>query len=289
MNGPGFNRMNMKMKDQYQKFFSRQNEINTWDSVYDRDDFVGDIYRQRLSKTLAWVDIFARAENSRLLDAGCGAGHLIHEAIKKGYDIIGMDYSYGMLINTKSLVNRNEKNNTKLCQGDVESVPFNDSSFDIVTCLGVIPYLPSEKKVLSEFARVLKPGGILIFSTMNKARLARYMDLPLWSKKLVLKILRSIARWRMSAKINNNSEAKSQFIPSKSHFIPSMCKSLKLAGFTVCKYETIPLDSLTFFGKEISNQKVSKETTLFFEKFSNVPLVGSFGGMCIFTAKKNAV
>jgi hypothetical protein len=75
--------------------------------------------------------------------------------------------------------------------------------------------------------------------------------------------------------------------PYKTWFIPKFKRSLELAGFTVPEYKTVPLRILTFNGKEVFPPKMAEKITLFFERFLNVPIIGSFGGMCVFRANKN--
>jgi ubiquinone/menaquinone biosynthesis C-methylase UbiE len=271
------------MKKPFQKLFADPSKIEYWESVYDRQDFYGDCIRQRMSKALSWLDGLRLSENSSILDAGCGAGRLAHEAAKRGYHVFGMDYSYGMLVKASSFCNREDRHNVKPFQGDIESVPLQDSSFDVIICLGVISYLKSEEEALLELARILKPGGVLVLSITNKARLVSRMDLPLLLKNRVQKILTSAsASWKKSAGIDN--------VPRLTTYsIPNIQKSLELAGFTVLEYGTIPLELLTLFGREVLPRKTAIKIILFFEQFSNIPIIGSFGGMCMFKAKKNSL
>jgi len=270
------------MKKLFQKLFTDPSKIEYWESVYDQQDFYADCIWQRMSKALSWLDDLRLFGSSRILDAGCGAGKLAHEAAKRGYHVFGMDYSYGMLVKVSSTRNREGQHNAIPFQGDIESVPLENSSLDVIICLGVISYLKSEEEALRELVRILKPGGVLVLSITNKARLISRMDLPLLLKNMVQKMLnRASASWKKSAGINNAPRLTT-------YSIPSIQKSLELAGFTVLEYETIPLELLTFFGREVLPRKMAIKITLFFEQFSNIPIIGSFGGMCMFKAKKNS-
>lgn len=276
-------RMNVEgqrsMKANFQNLFSQQNKVQYWTSIYHLNDFAGDCLRQRMSRALSWIGAFAVNRDLQILDAGCGAGILVHEAVNKGYKIIGMDYSYSMLKNAKGPLNHEGDACLKLCQGDVESLPYTDSIFDAVISLGVIPFLPSENKAINEFNRVLKPDGILILSIVNRASLVRYMDLPVLLKKIILKIIRRRIAHKKNA--GNNT-----YIASKSHFIPHICMTLKQSGFALCEYETIPLELPTFLGRELFGHWMAIRIALLFEKFSHLPFVGSFGYMCIIKAQK---
>ena len=51
------------------------------------------------------------------------------------------------------------RNNVDLVEGEAESLPFPDESFDVIVSNGVIDLIPDKDAVLSEMFRVLKPGG----------------------------------------------------------------------------------------------------------------------------------
>jgi len=51
---------------------------------------------------------------------------------------------------------------SEIRQADVESLPFNDRSFDFVLCIEVLRYLPDPEPCIREMARVLKPGGVCL-------------------------------------------------------------------------------------------------------------------------------
>lgn len=271
------------MKKNLQLQFNDQSNIDYWESIYDQQNFNGDCYRQRMDTVLSWLEGLSLSKNLKILDVGCGAGRFTQEAVKRGYTVLGMDYSYGMLMNANKICSRLDDLNISFLQGDIESFPLKDSSFDVIVCLGVIAYLKSEGIALHELARILKPNGVLAISIVNKARLANRLDLPLLLMSLLKKILRGITTlWKRGA---DNPDADSL----TTYLIPKFRNSLELAGFTVLENHTVPWKLLTFLGKDILPQKIAKKITMFFERFSNIPFIGSFGGMCIFKAKKNLV
>ena len=59
---------------------------------------------------------------------------------------------------------------------DVHALPFQAHTFDLVVAIGVIPWLHSERVALQEMQRVLKPGGYLLVTADNNARLNRILD-----------------------------------------------------------------------------------------------------------------
>ena len=288
-----------KVKEHSREFFSHEVEVERWESVYDRQDFRGFCYRARMNQTLSWLDASSLSRDSMTLDAGCGAGIVTREVAKRGHQVVGIDYSYDMIEKAHSICNTDGNLRVNFSQVDVESLPFKDSSFDMIVCLGVVTYLESEEKVLHEFSRVLKPGGVLILSSLNKAHLVIYLDLPILvgdilntlvkfaritlKKILGTRIATRIAIWRKRTEIKEASPVYQRY------FTPKLITSLELQGFSVLEYTTVPLGLLTFFGRTIPPQKVNMKMTMFLERFLNVPLIGPLGGMCIFRVTKSPI
>lgn len=98
-----------------------------------------------------------------VLDAGCHIGDYIFEFVKKGANhAVGIDLSEQCIDVAQS---KKENDRCSFFQGDIRNLcQFKDSTFDIITCVGTIIYLPPEEMqlALSEFNRVIKPGGIIL-------------------------------------------------------------------------------------------------------------------------------
>ena len=259
--------------------FSEQDEIEYWESIYDRQDFLGFCYRARMNQALSWLDNADISGNSIILDAGCGTGVVTQGLAQRGYRVLGLDSSDAMLCKADRVCNTFRRENIQLMQGDVHTLPFRDSSIDAVVCLGVITYSKSEVKVLQELSRVLKPDGILILSILSKSHLAYYLDVPRFIKNRLTKVLSN-----RSVSLQNTEEKQSFTI--RRYLISSISKSLNKLGLTVTEYKTVPLGLLTFFNRELPPEKLNMKITLLLERFRGIPLVGSFGGMCLFKAIK---
>mgnify|MGYP000300689010 CR=1 FL=1 len=94
------------------------------------------------------------------LDLGCGTGEMLKMILqadhhKKRY---GIDLSEKMLAVARSKL----PDQVKLLLGDSESLPFPDSSFDVVYCNDSFHHYPAPQNVLKEVHRVLKPGGTFL-------------------------------------------------------------------------------------------------------------------------------
>jgi 2-polyprenyl-3-methyl-5-hydroxy-6-metoxy-1,4-benzoquinol methylase len=263
--------------------FNEQSTIDNWDTLYDQKDFIGECYRKRMEIVLSWIDGSRLSDSSKILDVGCGAGRLVRDTTKRGYRVLGMDNSRGMVIKAYSICNIEGNMNATFVQGNIESLPIKPSSFDFIICLGVVSYLNAEKMALESLAKALKPGGILAISIVNKARLVYWLDIPFVLLNNLKKVMRLIPGLRKNRKDINNTS------PIKTYFIPKFQKSLEFAGFRVIEYKTVPWKLLTFSGKEVFPQKFAEKTTLRFEQFSSIPVVSSFGGMCIFKVEKKSL
>ena len=53
-------------------------------------------------------------------------------------------------------------------EGRAEAIPFGNSSFDYVSCCDVLEHVDDVNRTISEIARVLKPGGLFFYDTMNR-------------------------------------------------------------------------------------------------------------------------
>jgi ubiquinone/menaquinone biosynthesis C-methylase UbiE len=108
-----------------------------------------------------------KQSGSRALDMGCGAGQLIPILKTIGYDPYGMDISEEMIKLSKDRCSNNYIN-AHLETGDCEKLQYPDNYFDVYIAMGVIEYMDSDRPMLSEIKRVLKPGGIAIVTLRNK-------------------------------------------------------------------------------------------------------------------------
>lgn len=148
------------------KFF--QEDVDNY-----KKEFYGSGYRTfmsvRLDRFLMELDKLSLPTGSKCLDAGCGPGLLTKAMYERGYSTSSLDSSPEMLRLTKSLFENIEDNQPyEFLEGNIEELPFNEETFDLVASAGVIEYLSTDDKVLNEFNRVLKPNGYLILSSTSK-------------------------------------------------------------------------------------------------------------------------
>lgn len=99
--------------------------------------------------------------HAKILDAGCGTGKTIEFLVGHGFEIKGFDLSY------KAINLCHKRGLYQVKRGNVTSIPFSSSSFDIVIHIDVFGMLNDDqrKQAVKEFRRILKPNGYLIMQS----------------------------------------------------------------------------------------------------------------------------
>jgi len=104
--------------------------------------------------------VLPHIEGPRVLEISFGTGYLM-SCYAGDYDTTGLDYNERMV--RTAAKNLNKKGLTAaLMQGDVQSLPFPDKSFDTVINTMAFSGYPDGEKAIGEIARVIKPGGRLL-------------------------------------------------------------------------------------------------------------------------------
>jgi SAM-dependent methyltransferase len=107
----------------------------------------------------AVLDAAGVGPGTRLLDVGCGTGLTLVLAAQRGAIPSGLDVSPGLLA-----IARERLPDADLQDGDMESLPFAETSFDAVTGVNAFQFAGDPRRALSEAARVLRPGGRVVAS-----------------------------------------------------------------------------------------------------------------------------
>ena len=110
----------------------------------------------------------------QILDVGCGGGLICEQLAQRGADMVGIDPSQGAL-NTAASHAEEQRLGQRIHyqQGHAESLPFADGSFSAIVCFDVLEHVSDLKATIKEIARVLAPGGVFVFDTINRTFLAR--------------------------------------------------------------------------------------------------------------------
>jgi SAM-dependent methyltransferase len=112
------------------------------------------------------IERYFSKPDARVLDLGCGTGRVTHRLSEMGYDVIGVDPSDSMIDVATSVHPQID-----FVVGDGTDLHFQDDAFDYVlfSYYGLDYIYPEEQRIraLREIYRVLKPGGIFVFSSHN--------------------------------------------------------------------------------------------------------------------------
>lgn len=110
--------------------------------------------------------------HAEVLDIGCGAGFISNALAQAGHDVTGADPSRSCLqiAEAKDLTGR-----VRYVCTDVYRLPFSRESFDVVVAMDLLEHVMDPEKIIAQATRVLRPGGLFIYSTFNKNPLSWLM------------------------------------------------------------------------------------------------------------------
>lgn len=117
---------------------------------------------------IKFIQKFITLQNMRIVDVGCGGGILTEGLAKKGADMLGIDLSED-LIDIADLhgLESGVKTHYKKISAEAlaEAEP---ASFDHVVCMEMLEHVPEPGSVIAACAKMVKPGGYVFFSTLNR-------------------------------------------------------------------------------------------------------------------------
>ncbi|MBI3773920.1 MAG: bifunctional 2-polyprenyl-6-hydroxyphenol methylase/3-demethylubiquinol 3-O-methyltransferase UbiG [Gammaproteobacteria bacterium] len=148
-----------------------QSEVNKFEAVASRwwdphSEFkpLHDINPLRLE----YVERNAGVKGRRIADIGCGGGILAESMAARGGDVLGIDAG-GAPISVARLhaLESNIKVEYRQCTAE-QLAAEQPESFEIVTCMEMLEHVPDPASVVQACARLVKPGGHVFFSTLNR-------------------------------------------------------------------------------------------------------------------------
>jgi 2-polyprenyl-6-hydroxyphenyl methylase/3-demethylubiquinone-9 3-methyltransferase len=109
-----------------------------------------------------------------ILEVGCGGGLICEQLAQRKATLVGLEPSEGALTTARAHARQSGLGqNIYYQQGYAEALPFADGSFSIIISLDALEHVRDLKATISEIARVLAPGGIFVFDTINRTLLAQ--------------------------------------------------------------------------------------------------------------------
>jgi ubiquinone/menaquinone biosynthesis C-methylase UbiE len=129
------------------------------------------------------MDVLALPSGSRILDVPCGQGRHAHLLAEAGFDVDGLDYSPELLARARK---RGTGKTLRYTRGDMRALPQKwtgrfDAVLNLFTSFGFFSDPNDDRRVIAEFARVLAPGGVLVWHGGNRdGVMARFLHRDWW-------------------------------------------------------------------------------------------------------------
>jgi 2-polyprenyl-6-hydroxyphenyl methylase/3-demethylubiquinone-9 3-methyltransferase len=143
-----------KFGSQAERWWDPQGELKT----------LHDINPLRLQFIRRFVDL----QNARIVDVGCGGGILTEGLAKEGADALGIDLSEELIdmADLHGLESGVGAHYRKISAEDLAAEQ--PAGFDHVTCMEMLEHVPDPGAIINACAMLVKPGGMVFFSTLNR-------------------------------------------------------------------------------------------------------------------------
>lgn len=136
---------------------------------------------------LDWIDSHASIAGKKVLDIGCGGGILSESMAVKGAEVTGIDLSSKALAVARLHLMESGNSVEYLEISAEQFAEQSPASFDVVSCMEMLEHVPNPASTIAACAALVKPGGHVFFSTINR-NLKAYL-LAVIGAEYVLKML----------------------------------------------------------------------------------------------------
>ena len=118
---------------------------------------------------LEWISGLAPLVGKKVLDVGCGGGILADSMARKGADVTGIDLSTKALRIAQLHALETQTPSVQYREISAEALAAEEpSQFDVVTCMEMLEHVPYPASIVRSCAQLVKPGGWVFFSTINR-------------------------------------------------------------------------------------------------------------------------
>jgi len=118
---------------------------------------------------LGWIETFGKLQGLQVLDVGCGGGILSDAMARAGAHVTGIDLATKSLKVAQLHALETQTPNITYREVSAEAMAAQQPAhFDVVTCMEMLEHVPDPASVVKACATLVKPGGRVFFSTLNR-------------------------------------------------------------------------------------------------------------------------
>lgn len=117
---------------------------------------------------LGWISTYAPLQNRNVLDIGCGGGILSESLAKEKAVVTGIDMAANAIETALSHSIESGLSIRYLISSAEELADKEQGKYDIITCMELLEHVPDPSSIVNACSRLLKPGGMVFFSTLNR-------------------------------------------------------------------------------------------------------------------------
>jgi ubiquinone/menaquinone biosynthesis C-methylase UbiE len=263
-----------------------QSQSLFWKDIYASSDVYAEIHQERHATVLSWVDSLALSPGSQVLEIGCGAGLMAVALVQRGFRVHAIDSVEAMVeLARQHAADARIADMLTVDIGDSYALAFEDGSFDLVLAIGVIPWIGRVEPVMQEMARVTKPGGQVILTADNRARLNNLLD-P-WLNPMIVPLKHFVKDTLEWSRLRHRSLKD---IGATSHGCRFIDRSLAHAGLVKTRGKTLGFGPFSLFRRSMLSQPLSIVLHHRLQRLADrgVPVFRSTGAQYIVLAAKPA-
>jgi 2-polyprenyl-6-hydroxyphenyl methylase/3-demethylubiquinone-9 3-methyltransferase len=117
---------------------------------------------------MQFIRAHAALADRRIVDVGCGGGILTEALAEAGGQVLGIDLAPELIAEARRHAEQQGRNIDYRNLSAEALATEADGQFDVVTCLEMLEHVPNPASVVEAVARLVKPGGRVFFSTLNR-------------------------------------------------------------------------------------------------------------------------
>ncbi len=117
---------------------------------------------------LGWVAAHAELAGARVADVGCGGGLLSEGLARAGADVVGIDLGQAVIDVARLHLLESQLTVDYRLQSSAELAAAEPEGFDVVCCMELLEHVPDPVALVADLAAMLKPGGQVFVSTVNR-------------------------------------------------------------------------------------------------------------------------